>query len=69
MTHADNAVVSWDSEEKRWVVRVQVGAEVIRRPFKYTRHEVDSEVLRSVAVHMVQDEGYELAEAEVVVTR
>ncbi len=69
MQHADQAEVAWDADSKRWVVRVQVGGEVIRGPFKYARHEVDAGVLRTVAIQMVREEGYDLNAETVVVHR
>jgi hypothetical protein len=55
---ADRAEVSWDSEKTKWVVRISVGEEVIRRycSLPQTASETD---LRSAAQTTLKDEGYE----------
>jgi hypothetical protein len=55
---ADRAEVSWDSEKSKWVVRISVGEEVIRRycSLPQTASETD---LRSAAQTTLKDEGYE----------
>jgi len=56
---ADRADVSWDSEKSKWVVRISIGEEVIRRycSLPQTASETD---LRSAAQSTLKDEGYEL---------
>jgi hypothetical protein len=56
---ADHAEVSWDSEKSKWVVKISVGEEVIRRycSLPQTASETD---LRSAAQSTLRDEGYEL---------
>ena len=56
---ADRAEVSWDSEKSKWVVRISVGEEVIRRycSLPQTASETD---LRSAAQTTLKDEGFEL---------
>jgi len=56
---ADHAEVSWDSEKSKWVVRISIGEEVIRRycSLPQTASETD---LRSAAQSTLRDEGYEL---------
>jgi hypothetical protein len=56
---ADRADVSWDSEKSKWVVRISIGEEVIRRycSLPQTASETD---LRSAAQSTLSDEGYEL---------
>jgi hypothetical protein len=55
---ADRAEVSWDSEKSKWVVRISVGEEVIRRycSLPQTASETD---LRSAAQTTLKDEGFE----------
>jgi hypothetical protein len=55
---ADHAEVSWDSEKSKWVIRISVGEEVIRRycSLPQTASETD---LRSAAQTTLKDEGYE----------
>lgn len=56
---ADHAEVSWDSEKSKWVIRISIGEEVIRRycSLPQTASETD---LRSAAQSTLRDEGYEL---------
>jgi hypothetical protein len=56
---ADRAEVSWDSEKTKWLVRITVGEEVIRRycSLPQTASETD---LRSAAQTTPKDEGFEL---------
>jgi hypothetical protein len=56
---ADRAEVSWDSEKSKWVIRISVGEEVIRRycSLPQTASEMD---LISAAQSTLRDEGYEL---------
>ncbi|HWS16830.1 MAG TPA: hypothetical protein VN223_02390 [Candidatus Elarobacter sp.] len=63
---ADRAEVSWDSEKSKWVVRISVGEEVIRRhcDLPQTASETD---LRSAAQTTLRDEGYELDGASITI--
>jgi len=61
---ADHADVSWDSEKSKWVVRISVGEEVIRRYCSLPQTASEKE-LRSAAQSTLSDEGYEL-EAEAI---
>lgn len=56
---ADSAVVSWDTEKSKWVVRISVGEEVIRRYCSLPQGASESD-LRSAAQSTLTDEGYEL---------
>jgi hypothetical protein len=69
MTKASNAQVTWDSGKKVWLVRIQIGAEVVKRPAADAGRDVAEETLRSTAVQIAQDEGYELDPAKVVINR
>lgn len=66
---ADRAEVFWDSQKKQWVVRIQVGAEVIRRGCKGGAHDSEDGALRTLAVETARDEGYELPVDAVEVKR
>jgi hypothetical protein len=66
---ADSAKVQWDSDKKRWVVRIQVGEEVIRRPCDQASQDGSDEELRTIAVQIAKDEGYELDPAAVTIVR
>jgi hypothetical protein len=63
---ADRAEVSWDSEKSKWVVRISVGEEVIRRycSLPQTANETD---LRSAAQTTLKDEGFELDGAAITI--
>jgi len=65
---ADRAEVSWDSEKSKWVVRISVGEEVIRRycSLPQTASETD---LRSAAQTTLKDEGFELDGAAITVQK
>ena len=65
MLHADRAKVEYNSEKKRWEVRILVGAEVIKRPID--RHVADTGVaaLKELAVNTARDEGYEVTAEQV----
>ena len=69
MMKARNAEVSWDTQKKAWVVRIQVGEEVVRRTPKNSKRDSDDATLRSLAVESALDDGYELAPESVVVKR
>jgi hypothetical protein len=63
---ADQAQISWDEKNKQWLVRIKVGEEVIRRHSKSAKN-ADEQTLRSLAVQVAQEEGYELEPAKVSV--
>jgi len=69
MVELSNAAVSWDADKKHWVIRLQVGGEVIKRPGLKTARDADDESLRSLAVQVAQDEGYQLSPAAITVSR
>ena len=56
---ADRAEVSWDAEKSKWLVRIAVGEEVIRRYCDLPQNASETE-LRSAAQSTLKDEGYEL---------
>ena len=65
---ADHAKVTWNAEKKRWEARIQVGAEVVRRPLSKNAGDA-AEALKSQAVEIAKDEGYELDPAQVEVVQ
>jgi hypothetical protein len=69
MLKADKAVVNWEPAKKQWVIRLQSGEEVIKRPAPKTPRDATDDVLRSLAVTTAQDEGYELDASSVTVAR
>ena len=60
MLSADSAQVNWDTDKKRWTVRVKIGEEVIRRPIPSVPHSAADDVLRSAAVETAKADGYEV---------
>jgi hypothetical protein len=62
---ADRIEVSRDEQAKHWVIRIQVGAEVIRRSCRES-DKADKDTLRNAAIKVAADEGYEVDPANVV---
>ena len=65
---AERVQVSWDSNKSKWVVRIEAGAQVIRRHMDVPK-DADDQTLRSAAQKTVHDEGYEGDLTEIVVQR
>jgi len=63
---ADRAEVSWDAEKSKWLVRIAVGEEVIRRYCDLPQNASETE-LRSAAQSTLKDEGYELDGAAITI--
>jgi len=55
---ADRVEVSWDNDKKKWLVRITVGEEVIRRYCDAPR-DADEQKIRAAAQKTLVDEGYE----------
>lgn len=65
MLSADSANVNWDTQKKRWSVRVKIGEEVIRRAIPAIPKGAGDEVLRSAAVETAKADGYQVDPAKV----
>jgi hypothetical protein len=65
---ADRVEVTWDANKSKWLVRIAMGEEVIRRPCD-TPKSADEQTLRSAAQKIVQDEGYEVNAAQISIQR
>jgi hypothetical protein len=65
---ADHVEVSWDADKSNWLVRIKIGEEVIRRHCKLPK-SADEQTVRAAAQQVVQDEGYELGVAELLIRR
>jgi hypothetical protein len=65
MLAADSAHVNWDTQKKHWSVRVKIGEEVIHRSIPEVPETAADEVLRSAAVKMAKDDGYQVDPAKV----
>jgi hypothetical protein len=63
---ADRAEVSWDAGKSKWLVRISVGEEVIRRYCDLPQTASESE-LRSAAQSTLKDEGFELDGAAITI--
>jgi len=64
---ADRVEVSWDKDKKKWLVRIQAGEEVIRRPYDAPK-DADEQKIRAAAQKALVDEGYD-SSAQIVVKR
>ena len=63
---ADRAEVSWDAGKSKWLVRISVGEEVIRRYCDLAKNASESD-LRAAAQKTLQDEGYEADGAAITI--
>ena len=63
---ADHAEVSWDAQKSKWLIRISVGEEVIRRHCDLPQN-ADQQDLRLAAEKTLHDEGYELDAAAITV--
>lgn len=68
LVRADKAEVSWDGDKGKWLIRIIVGEEVIRRYCKATK-DADPQTLQADAVETAKEEGYDLTGASVEVKR
>lgn len=68
LLHADRAEVSWDNDKSKWMVRIQMGEEVIRRYCKGSK-DTDSQTLQADALQTAKDEGYDVDAANVTIKR
>lgn len=65
---ADRVEVSWDTSKSSWLVRIEIGEEVIRRHCKLPQN-ADEQALRQAAQKTLLDEGYEVDGAVVNIKR
>lgn len=65
---ADRVEVSRDEQKNKWLVRIQVGEEVIRRHCDDSKN-ADEATLRDAALRTVRDEGYTVDPSDIVVQR
>ncbi len=63
--NADRVEVSRDEAGNRWLIRIQVGEEVIRRHSREPK-DANQDTLRSAAVTIAADEGYTVEPSSVV---
>jgi hypothetical protein len=65
---ADRAEVSWDRDKSKWLVRIEVGEEVIRRYCDFPQN-TDEQSIRTAAQKTLQDEGYESDGVEISIVQ
>jgi len=66
LLRADKAQVSWDNDKSKWLVRIQIGEEVIRRYCNEPK-TVGADKIRAAAVQTAHDEGYDIDASAVTV--
>ena len=64
----DQVEVSWGPDKKKWLVRIRIGEEVIRRHCDAPR-DADEQRLRTAAEQTVREEGYEADPAVISIRR
>ncbi|HJZ96713.1 MAG TPA: hypothetical protein VKE70_09395 [Candidatus Solibacter sp.] len=67
MMKPNSAKVHWDEHKKHWTVEIQFGSEVLKRPIPDAAHPAPPEELKSKAVEIGRDEGYDVDPAQIVV--
>ncbi|MFZ3380928.1 MAG: hypothetical protein WA211_05765 [Candidatus Acidiferrales bacterium] len=65
---ADHLEVSWDAAKSKWLIRIELGEEVIRRHCDAPK-DADDQTLRSAAQRTTEDEGYEVESASISIRR
>lgn len=63
---ADRVEVSRDNQHKKWLIRIQIGDEVIRRHCDAPA-DADEPALREAAIKTVTDEGYTVDPSNIVI--
>lgn len=64
--NADRVEVSWDEQSSKWLIRIKVGEEVLRR-FSEQPQDVDHITLQTEAVDLAADEGYTVDRSQVTI--
>ena len=62
---ADRVEIARDEKANHWIVRIQIGAEVIRRSCHESK-SADTDTLRNAAIKTAADEGYEVDPSNIV---
>jgi hypothetical protein len=63
--NADRVEVARDEKDNRWLIRIQVGEEVIRR-YCHESGNADELTLRDAAVKTTADEGYTIDPSNII---
>lgn len=66
--HADCVELSWDDTISNWLVRIEVGEEVVHRDCTIPKNS-DEQILRSAAKKTLADEGYEPDASQIIIRR
>ena len=70
LIQAEKAALRWDAEKHRWVLRIAVGEEVIKRSAERSlSRDTGEEILRNLAIETAKDEGYSIRPEEVSIER
>jgi len=64
----DKIELSWDDTKSSWLVRIEVGEEVVRRHCNLPKN-ADEQALCSAAQKLVENEGYESDGASIRILR
>jgi hypothetical protein len=64
----DNAEFSWDQSARKWLLRIKIGEEVIRRQCPAPK-DADDAQLRSLAEKSIRDDGYEADSTPITILR
>ncbi|HTV59041.1 MAG TPA: hypothetical protein VMJ93_09220 [Verrucomicrobiae bacterium] len=64
----DKVAISWDATKSSWLIRIEIGEEVVRRHADLPKSAND-EALRAAAQKAVEDEGYQPDSSLVTVAR
>lgn len=64
----DRVEVSWDATKSNWLVRLEMGEEVIRRHSDLPKN-ADDAALQAAALRAAQDEGYEADAGSVTIRK
>jgi hypothetical protein len=65
---ADQVEASWDPTKKKWLLRIRMGEEVVRR-YCDAAQNAEEATLKSVAQQALRDEGYEPEPGELKIRR
>ena len=65
---ADQVEASWDPGKNKWLLRICMGEEVVRR-YCNAPKDAQEEALKSIARQTLQDEGYEPEPKEFTIRR
>lgn len=65
---ADQVEASWDLGKKKWLLRIRIGEEVVRRYCDASKN-ADDQSLHAVVQQILQDEGYDPEPVELTIRR